>query len=63
MKDPNYHTEEVQKFVIKLGGEIVVDWVIPAFSDVILELYPEQEKQKMIEMNKDSPLGPRIFCG
>ena len=54
---------KLQKFVIKPGGEIEVTWVNPAFSDVILELYPKEERDKFIELNKDSPLGPRIWCG
>jgi hypothetical protein len=56
-------TNSTQKFVIKPDGEVFVEWVNPSFSDVVLELYPEEEKNKFIEMNKDSPLGPRIFCG
>jgi hypothetical protein len=56
-------TNTTQKFVIKPDGEVLVEWVNPSFSDVVLELYPEEEKNKLIELNKDSPLGPRIFCG
>lgn len=54
-------TNETQKFVIKPNGEIFVEWVNPAFSDVLLELYPEEEKQRMIDMNW--PSEPKIYCG
>ena len=58
-KDPDRY----QKFVINPKGEIEVEWINTRFSDVIIELLPEQERKQLIELNKDSPLGPKIFCG
>jgi len=52
-----------QKFIIKPNGEIVVDWVIPEFSDVIIELMPEERRKMYIEEGKRTGQGPRIYCG
>jgi len=52
-----------QKFIIKPNGEIVVDWVIPEFSDVVIELMPKEQRQRYIEDGKQSGKGPRIYCG
>jgi|GEM_PF-7037364 len=56
-------TNTTQKFVIKSDGTIHVEWINPDFSDVILELYPEDERKCIQEMNKDNPIGAKIWCG
>jgi hypothetical protein len=54
--------EPTQKFVIKENGEIHVEWVTVEFSDVVLELLPENQKKIIVD---NTPVGmkPRIFCG
>lgn len=58
---PIQQTNDTQKFVIRPDGSIYVEWVNPAFSDVILELYPEEQRQQMIKLN--APNEPKIWCG
>lgn len=52
-----------QKFIIESDGNIKIDWISTEFSDVIIELLPEKERNQIKEMNKNMPLGPKIFCG
>lgn len=59
MNDPNNQ----QKFVILPDGSIDIDWVNPAFSDVIIELLPEQERQQLIDINRQCGTEPKIYCG
>ena len=54
--------EHLQKFVIKPDGTIFVEWVNPKFSDIILELYPDDERKKFKELNAHDP-NPKIWCG
>jgi hypothetical protein len=53
--------DKLQKFVIKPDGTVFVEWVNPAFSDVILELYPEDEKKKFLKLNEGRQA--KIWCG
>lgn len=56
------HNEQ-QKFVILPDGSIDIEWVNPAFSDVIIELLPEEERNQLVEINKQFGLEPKIYCG
>lgn len=60
-KDPKQaHKDAEQTFTIAQDGTIDIGWVQPEFSDVILELIPD-EKKINDELNKGKK--PRIFCG
>ncbi|MDO8640054.1 MAG: hypothetical protein Q7R33_00755 [Nitrosarchaeum sp.] len=63
MKKKNLTSTKQQKFVIKPSGEVVVEWIDPVFSDVILELYPKKEREQFLELNKEAGTLPHIFCG
>jgi hypothetical protein len=58
---------KLQKFIIKPNGEVEIEWVNPAFSDVIIALFPEEDRRvKSTDgTNLDEELfgGPRIWCG
>ncbi len=50
-----------QKFTIKPGGKIIVEWVNPDFTDVIVDaVYSEKEREEFFKQN-----GPnaKIWCG
>ena len=50
-----------QKFVIEPGGKIIIEWVNPDFSDVIVDaVYSEEEKQQFL---KHAGPNPKIWCG
>jgi len=53
-----------QKFIIQPDGTIIVEWVNPDFSDVIIDaLYSEKEKEEIYKLSKKTKLKPKIWCG
>jgi hypothetical protein len=51
-----------QKFVIKTDGTIIVDWVNPDFSDIIIDtILSKEERKKMLSTTIGEE--PKIWCG
>lgn len=49
-----------QKFIIEPGGKVVVEWVNPDFTDVIVDaVYSEKERE---EFKQNGP-NAKIWCG
>lgn len=52
-----------QKFVIKPGGKIVVEWINPEFSDVIIDAVMSEEERESFLRTAIPGVEPRIWCG
>lgn len=62
MTDDNKRKLSRQKFVIKSDGSIVVDWVNPDFSDVIIDtVMSKEDREKILSTNIGDE--PKIWCG
>lgn len=59
--------DKLQKFIIKPNGEVVIEWINPSFSDVIIALFPEEDRRVRSADGSciDEKVfgGPRIWCG
>lgn len=55
--------KSTQKFVIKPGGEIVVEWINPDFSDVIIDAIMSEEERKSFLSTRIAGIEPKIWCG
>lgn len=59
MNDAN----QQQKFVILPDGTVDIEWINPAFSDVIIELLPEDRRKSLFELSEKFGTEPKIYCG
>lgn len=56
------HQNSKQRFVIKPGGKIIVDWVNPDFSDVIIDAVMSKEERESF-LTTIPKIEPKIWCG
>jgi hypothetical protein len=64
--NPHKDANRLQKFIVKPNGEVEIEWINPSFSDVIIALFPEEDRSVKIDhVDIDAKLfgGPRIWCG
>jgi len=52
-----------QRFVIKPGGKIIVEWVNPDFSDVIIDAVMSKEEREKFLASSVPEIEPKIWCG
>lgn len=56
-------TDKEQKFIIENNGDIKMEWINVLFSDTVIELLPEKQKQQIKELSKETGIEPKIYCG
>jgi ribosomal silencing factor RsfS len=55
--------KSTQKFVIKPSGKIVIEWINPDFSDVIIDAIMTKEERKGFLSTRIPGIEPKIWCG